>query len=221
MKKVFRKHDLTELVFILDRSGSMAGLEEDTIGGFNGMIDRQKAEPGECAVTTVLFDNRMEVLHDRLPLAKVAPMTRRDYFVRGTTALMDAVGIAIDRAVSAQRRALPHRRAGKVVFVIITDGLENASRIYSRAQVRQMIEYERQRYGWEFLFLGANIDAEEAAAEMGIAPEFAADYHADSKGTALNYQVLSETVSHVRMCGAMPKDWKRRIDEDFRKRSVK
>lgn len=210
-------NNLTELVFILDRSGSMAGLESDTIGGFNAMLEKQRKESGEVCVTTVLFDNRYELLHDRIPLSGVANITDRDYFVRGTTALLDAIGMTIQKIVQAHIHTAEAMRPGKTVFVIITDGMENASHEYSADRVRAMIEKEKT-YGWEFLFLGANIDAIGAASQIGIHADRAVNYHADSKGTRLNYEVVGETISNVRACRPVADDWKARIDHDFNSR---
>jgi len=213
-------NNLTELVFILDRSGSMAGLESDTIGGFNSMLSKQRNEPGDAYVTTVLFDNRCELLHDRIPLTGVADITARDYFVRGTTALLDAIGMTIQKIVQAHIHTAEAMRPGKTVFVIITDGMENASREYSADRVRAMIEKEKT-YGWEFLFLGANIDAIGAASRIGIHADRAVNYHADSEGTRLNYDVVGDTISNVRACQPVASNWKDRIDRDFRNRIKK
>ena len=210
----------TELVMILDRSGSMSGLESDTIGGYNAMLEKQKKEPGEVRVTTVLFDDRIEVLHDRRELRRVKPLNDRQYYVRGCTALLDAVGFAIRKIVEAQRFAAPDERADKVVFVITTDGYENASREYSYEQVKQMVELEKEKYGWEFLFLGANIDAVSVAGRFGIAPERAVNYHADGAGTQLNYRVVSDTVCAFRTGAPISADWKRDIERDFRTRKT-
>ena len=212
------KKNLTEIVFILDRSGSMAGLEDDTIGGFNAMIQKQKAEDGEAYVSTVLFDNHTEVIHDRVDIQKIQPMTRRDYYVRGCTALLDAVGKSIHHIGNVHKYAREEDRPEKTIFVITTDGMENASREYSYERVRRMIEHEQEKYGWEFLFLGANIDAAKEAARFGIAEDRAANYHADHQGTAVIYEAMSEAVCNVRACRPMSTDWKRRVDEDYKKR---
>ena len=211
-------NNLTELVFILDRSGSMAGLESDTIGGFNAMLEKQRKESGDALVTTVLFDNQYELLHDRIPLAGVSNITERDYFVRGTTALLDAIGITIRKIVQAHKHTAEAMRPGKTMFVIITDGMDNASREYNAQRVRAMIE-EEKRYGWEFLFLGANIDAISAASHIGIHADRAVNYCADAEGTQLNYEVVSETISNVRAHRPVAANWKSRIDADFRRRS--
>ena len=188
------KKNLTELVFILDRSGSMAGLEDDTIGGFNAMIEKQKGEPGEAYVSTVLFDNVSEVIHDRVDIQKIEPMTRREYYVRGSTALLDAVGGAIHHIGNVHKYARPEDLPEKTLFVITTDGMENASRHYSYERVKMMIERNADKYGWEFLFLGANIDAAKEAARFGIRADRAANYHADSTGTAVVYEAVNQAV---------------------------
>ena len=213
------KKNLTEIVFILDRSGSMAGLEADTIGGFNAMIDKQKAEPGQALVSTVLFDNEIQVIHDRVPLEKIPPLTEKEYFVRGCTALLDAVGGAIHHIGNVHKYAREEDRPEKTLFVITTDGLENASRRYSYDRVRAMVQRQQEKYGWEFLFLGANIDAAEEAGRFGIRPECASDYHADSKGTAVVYESVCQAVHQVRTCAApLAADWKRKVDADFAER---
>ena len=212
------KKNLTEIVFILDRSGSMAGLEDDTIGGFNAMIRKQKDEAGEAYVSTVLFDNHTQVIHDRVDIQKIPPMTRNDYYVRGCTALLDAVGKSIHHISNVHKYAREEDRPEKTLFVITTDGMENASREYTYDRVRQMIEHARETRGWEFLFLGANIDAAREAARFGITEDRAANYHADRQGTAVIYEAVSEAVCNVRACRPMSADWKRRVDEDFRKR---
>jgi uncharacterized protein YegL len=212
------KKDLTELVFILDRSGSMSGLEDDTIGGYNAMLEKQKKEHGEAVITTVLFDDRYELLHDRINLRGIKPITDREYFVRGSTALLDAVGRTISKIGNAQKYTAEEERAEHVMFVITTDGMENASREYSYENVRQMIEHQKSKYGWEFIFLGANIDAIAAAERFGICEDRAVNYNADSEGTRLNYEVIGETVSCMRASRPISKNWKERIDEDFKKR---
>ncbi len=209
---------MTELVFILDRSGSMAGLEADTIGGFNSMIARQKQEAGEALVSTVLFDNESVVIHDRLPLAKVPLMTEKEYFTRGCTALLDAVGGAIHHIGNIHKYARREDVPENTLFVITTDGYENASRRYNYETVRRMIERQKEKYGWEFLFLGANIDAAKEAARFGIDADRAVNYKCDEEGTALNYEVISAAVCSVRSAQPLSSDWKRRIDEDVKKR---
>ena len=212
------KKNLTEIVFILDRSGSMAGLEQDTIGGFNAMLEKQKAEDGEAFISTVLFDNYSEVIHDRVPLDAVPKLTEKEYYVRGCTALLDAVGGAIHHIANVHKYAREEDRPEKTLFVITTDGMENASRHYSYEKVKEMITRQKEQHGWEFLFLGANIDAAREAARFGIAADRAANYHADTQGTAVIYEAMSEAVYNVRACRPMGADWKRRVDEDFKKR---
>ena len=213
------KKGLTELVFILDRSGSMAGLESDTIGGFNSVLEKQKKEEGRANITTILFDDQYEMLHECCNLQKVGRITEKEYFVRGTTALLDAVGKTISRMIHVQRRGARQERAEKVMFVIITDGMENASVEYSYQQINKMIEHQKKNYDWEFIFLGANIDAQEVAGRFGIAKERAANYHGDSEGTRLNYGVISDTVSQLREKGSIAGDWKEKIDQDYEKRN--
>jgi uncharacterized protein YegL len=215
------KKGLTELVFILDRSGSMSGLETDTIGGYNSMLAKQKIEQGEAIITTVLFDDKYELLHDRISLKGIAPITDREYFVRGSTALLDAIGRTISKIGNVQKNTLDEERAEKIMFVITTDGMENASREYGYDKVCQMIERQKARYGWEFIFLGANIDAVETAARFGINADRAVNYNADSEGMQLNYEVISETVSCMRASQAVPSNWKQRIDEDYKRRGKK
>ena len=214
------KKDLTEIVFILDRSGSMSGLEADTIGGFNSLISKQKKEAGQALISTVLFDDLSEVLHDRVPLEHIEKMTERDYYVRGCTALLDAIGGAIHHIGNVHKYAREEDRPGKTLFIITTDGMENASRRYSCDKVKQMIERQKSRYGWEFIFLGANIDAIEVAGRFGINKEYAANYHCDEEGTALNYEVLSEAICRVRKeSKPLAAGWKAKIDADFERRT--
>ena len=213
------KQNLTELVFILDRSGSMAGLEADTIGGFNAMIEKQKAENGEAYVSTVLFDDVSEVIHDRVDIRKIQPLTRAQYYVRGCTALLDAVGQAIHHIGNVHKYAREEDRPAKTLFVITTDGMENASRTYTYSKLKAMIERKKEMYGWEFLFLGANIDAAREAARFGITEDRAANYHADAKGTRVIYETVNEAICHVRQTSApLSADWKRKVDADYRKR---
>lgn len=212
------KKNLTEVVFILDRSGSMRGLEKDTIGGFNSMIERQKAAEGEVLISTVLFDTRCDVIYDRVDVQKIEPMTEKQYFVRGCTALLDAIGGAIHHIGNVHKYAREEDRPEHTMFIITTDGMENASRKYGSDAVKQMIERQKSRYGWEFLFLGANIDAVETAGRFGIDADRAVNYQCDSQGTALNYEVLSEAICTVRQNGHLEESWKRRIDEDYRSR---
>ena len=209
---------MTELVFILDCSGSMAGLETDTIGGFNSMIEKQKKEAGEALVSTVLFANDSTVIHDRLPLSEVPPLTEKEYFTCGCTALLDAVGGAIHHIGNIHKYARREDVPEKTMFIITTDGYENASRRYDYERVRRMIERQKEKYGWEFLFLGANIDAVETARHFGIGADRAVNYHSDHEGTQLNYEVLSEAVSAVRCSVPLGTNWKKRIDEDFNSR---
>ncbi len=189
---------LTEVVFILDRSGSMSGLEADTIGGFNSMIQKQKKEEGEAYISTILFDDQSEVLYDRVPVGKVEPMNDSQYYVRGCTALLDAIGGAIHHIANVHKYAREEDRPEKTLFIVTTDGMENSSRQYSYNKVKKMVQKEKEKYGWEFLFLGANMDAVKVAGRFGIGADRALNYQCDSRGTALNYKVLSETVSAVR-----------------------
>ncbi len=215
------KKNLTELVFILDRSGSMAGLEDDTIGGFNAMIEKQKKQEGQAFVSTVLFDNESEVIHDRVDIQKLTPMTREQYYVRGCTALLDAVGRAIHHIGNVHKYAREEDRPAKTLFVITTDGMENASREYTYPRLKTMIERQKERYGWEFIFLGANIDATKEAARFGIDVDRTANYHADTLGTAVIYEAMSEAVCNVRANRPMSKEWKRNVDEDYKARGGK
>ena len=213
---------MTELVFILDRSGSMAGLEADTIGGFNSMLAKQRATPGEAVVSTVLFDHETQVIHDRVPLGEVKDLTREDYYVRGCTALLDAVGGAIHHIGNVHKYARKEDVPEKTLFIITTDGMENASKRYDYRKVKEMIERQKDKYGWEFLFLGANIDAAREAARFGIGQDKAVTYRSDSVGTRLNYEVLADAVADYRTaapcCKSVSAGWKKRIDEDMRKR---
>ncbi len=211
----------TELVFILDKSGSMAGLEGDTVGGFNAMIEKQKKESGECLVSTVLFNSKCAVLHDRVPLADVPPMTSREYEVGGCTALLDAVGSAIHHIGNVHKYARPEDVPAHTMYIIPTDGQENSSRRYDADKVKKMIERQKEKYGWEFLFIGANIDAVETAARYGISEEFAVDYLADSEGTALNFAVLSDAIGTVRGNRKLSGKWKASIEADHKARRQK
>ncbi len=212
------RKNLTEIVFILDRSGSMSGLEEDTIGGFNSMIEKQKRTEGEALVSTILFANRSEVIHDRVNLRDIKPMTREDYIARGCTALLDAIGDAIHHIGNIHKYAREEDVPEHTLFVITTDGMENASRRYDSDKVKKMIEHEKEKYGWEFLFLGANIDAVETAKRFGINEDRAVNYHSDHEGTQLNYEVLSEAISSVRCYKTLDENWKERIEEDYKSR---
>ena len=210
---------MTELVFILDRSGSMSGLEKDTIGGFNSMLDKQRNEVGEAVVSTVLFDNENEVIHDRVSIENVPKLTEKEYYVRGCTALLDAVGGAINHIGNVHKYARKEDVPERTLFIITTDGMENASRRYNYEKVRKMIERQKEKYGWEFLFLGANIDAAAEAGKFGIDEDMSANYNCDSVGTALNFEVIGEAISSVRACSApLSADWKKKIDADFKKR---
>ena len=222
------RENLTEIVFILDRSGSMSGLESDTIGGFNSMIAKQQKEEGEAIVSTVLFDDETDVIHDRVAIGEVKKLTEEDYYVRGCTALLDAVGGAIHHIGNVHKYAREEDRPAKTLFVITTDGLENASRHYSFKDVKKLIKRQQEKYNWEFLFLGANIDAIEVAGNMGISRDRSANYNCDEIGTALNYQVLEAAVTRVRKCKAADMamtfaggTWKADIDRDYEKRGKK
>lgn len=215
------ENNITELVFILDRSGSMAGLESDTIGGFNALIDKQRKQSGECYVSTVLFGNVSEVLHDRLKLADIPKMTDRDYTVRGCTALIDAIGGAIHHIGNIHKYARPEDVPEHTMFVITTDGMENASRRYSSDEVKKMIERQKEQYGWEFLFIGANIDSVETAKNFGIGADRAVNYHADSQGTAVVFDTVAETVCCVRASMPLAPSWSKNIIEDYNGRKEK
>ena len=197
----------------------MSGLEDDTIGGFNSMIEKQKKQDGDCYVSTVLFDDESEVLHDRVKLADISKMTDNDYTVRGCTALIDAIGGAIHHIGNIHKYARPEDVPEHTMFIITTDGQENASHRYTSEQVKKMIEHRREKYGWEFLFIGANIDAVETAARYGIDKERAVNYNADSEGTRVNYEVMSETICSFRESRPITADWKKKIDKDFKTRN--
>ncbi|MBO5778056.1 MAG: hypothetical protein J6R82_00665 [Clostridia bacterium] len=215
------KNNVTELVFILDRSGSMEGLEKDTIGGFNAMIEKQKKQDGCCYVSTVLFDDVSEVLHDRVKLGDIPKMTDRDYTVRGCTALIDAIGGAIHHIGNVHKYARPEDVPEHTLFVITTDGYENASHRYTSEQVKKMIERQKEKYGWEFLFIGANIDAVETASRFGIDQDRAVNYHADSDGTHILYKTVAEAVCSVRASAPLESDWSKEINADYQRRSKK
>lgn len=215
------KKNLTELVFILDKSGSMSGLEKDTVGGFNSMLKKQQDLEGECRVTTVLFDNRYELLHDRIDIMGINPITEDEYCVGGSTALLDAMGKTISKITAVQKNTEKNYRADKVMFIIITDGEENSSREFSAAQIKKMVEDRKSKYGWEFIFLGANIDAVKTASSFGISPDRASDYVPDKIGTTLNYRVMSETVTAFRTCGCVSDTAFDDIKEDMKKRGTR
>ena len=212
------KDNLTEIVFILDRSGSMGGLETDTIGGFNAMLERQKKAEGEALLSTLLFSNETEVLHDRADIRQVEPLSLQDYRVGGSTALLDAIGGAIRHIGNLHRETRPEERPAHTLFVVTTDGQENASRRYGYAELKRLIEGQKERYGWEFLFLGANMDAVAAASRFGIDADRAVRYHCDSAGIALNYEAIGEAILTLREKSALDRDWGERIREDYRKR---
>lgn len=213
------KKNLTELVFILDRSGSMSGLESDTIGGYNALLKKQKEEPGEAIVTTVLFDDNYEILHDRINVKGIRPITEKEYFVCGCTALLDAIGKTINKTLNVQKNTNEEQRADKVMFVITTDGMENASNEYNYEKIKKMVEWQKENYGWEFIFIGANIDAIATAAKFGISSDRAANYNADGKGTRLNYEAVSNVVSELRASRPITQSWKAEIEHDFTNRS--
>lgn len=218
------KKGLTELVFILDRSGSMGGLESDTIGGFNAMIEKQKTQEGEANVTTVLFDDKYDIIHDRFPIGAVKPLTTNEYYVRGCTALLDAVGKTIHKVGNIQKYLPDEMKAEKVIFVITTDGLENASKEYNYEMIRRRIERQKEKYGWEFLFLGANMDAVTEARKFGIAEDRSVTFENDSAGVAMNYRVMEQTIRCMRAAPRMADvdgSWKKEIEEDFKKRGRK
>lgn len=215
------KKNRTELVFILDRSGSMQGLERDTIGGFNAMLEKQRQQPGKAVVSTILFDDQIQILYDRVQLKNIRPMTEKDYYVRGCTALLDAIGGAIRHIGNIHKYARPEDVPEHTLFVIITDGMENASRHYTAHKVQEMIRHQKKKYGWEFLFLGANIDAVQTAGHLGIDPDRAVNYHADGQGTRLNYEVVGQAVAAVRCNATLDAHWKEAIETDFQKRNPK
>lgn len=216
------KKGLTEVVFILDRSGSMAGLVSDTVGGYNSMLKKQRAEAGEALISTVVFDDVSEVIHDRVPIERVMDITEREYYARGCTALLDAVGGAIHHIGNVHKYTREEDVPERTLFIITTDGMENASRRYSYRDVKDMIERQQKKYGWEFLFLGANIDAARMGESIGIDRKYSVDYLADTRGTELNFDVLSEAVSRARCCAApLDASWKRKIDKDRKTRGRK
>jgi len=212
------KKGLTELVFILDKSGSMSGLESDTIGGFNSMLKKQKVVEGECLITTVLFDDEVRLLHDRANIKAVQPLTEKDYWVGGSTALYDAMGTAMHKIANACRHTDEAYRPEHVLFVVITDGYENSSREYNGSRIRELVSKHKEKDHWKFIYLGANLDAKEAAKDVGIEEEMAQDFIADATGVSLNMDVMSKTVEHVRACGNVPKNWKCSIADDYQAR---
>jgi uncharacterized protein YegL len=215
------KKGLTELVFILDRSGSMSGLEKDTIGGYNSLLNKQKNEPGNANITTVLFDDQYELLHDRINFKNIEPITDSEYFVRGTTALLDAIGRTIDRIKNSQKKLAKKERAQKVMFVITTDGMENASKEYRFDKIKAMIEEQKEKHDWEFLFIGANIDSIETAGKFGISPDHAVNYCKDPRGMELKYMAMERAVSQVRRSESLNVGWKEELERDNRSRIEK
>ena len=215
------KNNIVDVVFILDRSGSMGGLESDTIGGFNSMLEKQRKIEGKAFITTVLFDDQYELLHDRVNINKISNITEKEYFVRGSTALLDAIGKTIAKEKAIQDTLGKNEKADKVLFVIITDGLENASKEYNSSTVKKLIETQKEKYGWEFLFLGANIDAIETANTIGISAERAVNYKSDSIGTKKNYDTLNKAVEEVRSGKDLDKNWKADIEADYNERNKK
>ncbi|MDF2906054.1 MAG: hypothetical protein K0R34_1375 [Herbinix sp.] len=212
------KKNLTELVFILDRSGSMSGLERDTIGGYNAVLEKQKKEAGEVNVTTILFDDKIEQLHKRVALKGLQLLTDKEYYVRGCTALLDAIGQTVEYMSNVQKYAKEEERAEKVLFIITTDGQENSSKEYSQSTIRRMIERQKELYRWEFLFLGANIDAIATARQFGIDEEYAANYVADATGTELNFKAMNMAISCCREEGIVRKSWKEEVERDYKSR---
>lgn len=213
------KKNLTEIIFILDRSGSMQGLEKDTIGGFNSLIEKQKKIEGDALISTVLFANESKVIHDRVDVKDVKPMTENNYITGGCTALLDAIGNAIHHISNIHKYARKEDVPEHTLFVITTDGMENASRTYTYPKVKKLIENQKEKHGWEFMFLGANIDAVNVASYMGIDENRAVNFNCDSEGTDLNYEVLNDAIGVLRECSYVSADWKKRIDKDFKKRS--
>lgn len=217
-RKKRMKKNVTEVVFILDKSGSMSGLEKDTIGGYNSMLNKQRKAEGEAFVTTVLFNHQYELLHDRINVRGISPITELDYEVGGTTALLDAIGFSIQKIGNVQKYTSEEERADKVLFVITTDGMENASREFRPNQIKKMIKHQKEKHGWNFIFLGANIDAISTAAQLGIDEDFAVDYHADNIGTKLNYEMVSDAVVKLRSGKNIDRSWKEGIDRDYQGR---
>ncbi|BCR36677.1 vWA domain-containing protein [Mariniplasma anaerobium] len=213
------KKDLIEMVFILDRSGSMSGLESDTIGGFNSMIEKQKKIDGQAIISTVLFNHEFKVLHNRVDSKDIEPLNEKDYYVSGSTALIDAIGRSINKIGNIQKYTPKELRAEKVIFVITTDGMENASRQYTYETLKMMVDRQKEKYGWEFIFLGANIDAMGVASRFGINEDRVANYHADSKGTNLNYEVISDALCEFRTSKKISGEWKNKINKDYSNRN--
>ncbi|WP_434799492.1 vWA domain-containing protein [Terrisporobacter vanillatitrophus] len=211
------ENNLTEVVFILDRSGSMSGLEDDTIGGFNSMLKKQREEDGEANVTTVLFDDKIEMLHKRVNIKEIKNITSKDYYVRGCTALLDGIGHSINFMINVQKNK-KEEKAKNVLFIITTDGYENASNEYSYEKIKKMITYEKEKYNWQFLFLGANIDAISTARNFGISEEFASNYVSDEVGTQITYEVMNSVISNCRVNGVVDTSWKSRVEEDYEMR---
>ena len=207
-------NSLTEVVFILDRSGSMSGLEDDTIGGFNSILKKQREEDGDANVTTILFDDEIEMLHKRVNIKEIKNITSNDYYVRGCTALLDAIGYSINFMINVAKNK-NEEKAKNVLFIITTDGHENASREYSYEKVKKMITYQKEKYNWKFLFLGANIDAISTAKNFGISKEFASNYVSDEVGTKLTYEVMNDAISGCRKCGTIDTNWKNRVEQDY------
>lgn len=217
---IHMKYETSELVFILDRSGSMSGLEKDTIGGFNSLIQKQRKEKGKCYVSCVLFDDVQEVIYDRVPMNEVKKMTQKQYYARGCTALLDAMGGAIHHIGNVHKYS--KEEIGKTLFIIITDGLENSSKRYTYVTIKQMVERQKEKYGWEFIFIGANMDVIQEANKFGI--DQAVRYACDEEGTALNYSVLSENIIKMRTTvgnakESLPADWAHKIKDDYQKRN--
>ncbi len=208
----------TELIFIIDKSDSMSGLEADTIGGFNSMLQKQRQEEGVCHISTILFSNYSQVLHNRRNIEKVEPLTRKDYVAGGGTALLDALGDAIQHTIKVQKLAAEDEKASNVVFVIITDGEENASTKYTKRDIKKMISHEQEEYGWEFIFLGANIDAIDTADDYGIRRDRATNYVCDSAGVNLNFKCVANAISHLRKKGSISKEWDAEIKADYEER---
>lgn len=209
---------MTEIIFILDRSGSMEGLEEDTIGGFNSMMRKQASEPGDALVSTLLFNNELEVIHDRINIKDVPELTSKEYYVGGSTALLDAVGSAIKHIAKIHKYARKEDVPEKTLFIITTDGMENSSRRFSYKDVRKLVEHEKSKYGWEFIFLGANIDAAAEASRYGIDSSMAVNYNCDSEGVGISFKVMEDVVRSYRNTCEVPKEWRKRIDDDFKSR---